>query len=324
MKYKGKDEKIGRALGFIPTIASLLLAIGYTVVISWILKYTVGTFTGATLAPASIDEFGAAFGGMASSFGNTLWVFITIALTFFIMNAGISKGIEKVNLFLMPLFYLLFIVLAIYIATLPGASEGYKYIFTFDPKGLADPIVWIFALGQAFFSLSLGGSGTVIYGSYLKDDEDILTNARLVTIFDTSAALLAALVIIPAMATTGSQLSEGGPGLLFIHLPNIFKNMPGGSIVAILFFVAVTFAAITSIVNLYETSIAALQDEFKFSRTKASITIGVIGLGVSLFIRGIIGEWMDLVSIYINNRGSSSSHYVILVFEQTFKDEFQK
>lgn len=326
MKYKGKDEKIGRALGFIPTIASLLLAIGYTVVISWILKYTVGTFTGATLAPASIDEFGAAFGGMASSFGNTLWVFITIALTFFIMNAGISKGIEKVNLFLMPLFYLLFIVLAIYIATLPGASEGYKYIFTFDPKGLADPIVWIFALGQAFFSLSLGGSGTVIYGSYLKDDEDILTNARLVTIFDTSAALLAALVIIPAMATTGSQLSEGGPGLLFIHLPNIFKNMPGGSIVAILFFVAVTFAAITSIVNLYETSIAALQDEFKFSRTKASITIGVIGLGVSLFIQGIIGEWMDLVSIYINPIGAVLAAIMFYwVFGTDFaKNELQK
>lgn len=326
MRSKGKDEKLGRALGFIPTIASLLLAIGYTVVISWILKYTVGTFTGATLAPASIDEFGAAFGGMASSFGNTLWVIITIALTFFIMNAGVQDGIEKVNLVMMPLFYVLFIILAIYIATLPGASDGYKYIFTFDPKGLADPIVWIFALGQAFFSLSLGGSGTVIYGSYLKDDEDVLYSGRMVALFDTSAALLAAFVVIPAMATTGSQLSEGGPGLLFIHLPNIFKNMPGGSIVAILFFVAVTFAAITSIVNLYETSIAALQDEFKFSRTKASITIGVIGLGVSLFIQGIIGEWMDLVSIYINPIGAVLAAIMLYwVFGTDFaKNELQK
>jgi NSS family neurotransmitter:Na+ symporter len=326
MRSKGKDEKLGRALGFIPTIASLLLAIGYTVVISWILKYTVGTFTGATLAPASIDEFGAAFGGMASSFGNTLWVIITIALTFFIMNAGVQDGIEKVNLVMMPLFYVLFIILAIYIATLPGASDGYKYIFTFDPKGLADPIVWIFALGQAFFSLSLGGSGTVIYGSYLKDDEDVLYSGRMVALFDTSAALLAAFVVIPAMATTGSQLSEGGPGLLFIHLPNIFKNMPGGSIVAILFFVAVTFAAITSIVNLYETSIAALQDEFKFSRTKASITIGAIGLGVSLLIQGIIGEWMDIVSIYINPLGAVLAAIMFYwVFGTDFaKNELQK
>lgn len=326
MRSKGKDENLGRALGFIPTIASLLLAIGYTVVISWILKYTVGTFTGATLAPASIDEFGAAFGGMASSFGNTLWVIITIALTFFIMNAGVQDGIEKVNLVMMPLFYVLFIILAIYIATLPGASDGYKYIFTFDPKGLADPIVWIFALGQAFFSLSLGGSGTVIYGSYLKDDEDVLYSGRMVALFDTSAALLAAFVVIPAMATTGSQLSEGGPGLLFIHLPNIFKNMPGGSIVAILFFVAVTFAAITSIVNLYETSIAALQDEFKFSRTKASITIGAIGLGVSLLIQGIIGEWMDIVSIYINPLGAVLAAIMFYwVFGTDFaKNELQK
>jgi NSS family neurotransmitter:Na+ symporter len=242
------------------------------------------------------------------------------------MNAGVQDGIEKVNLVMMPLFYVLFIILAIYIATLPGASDGYKYIFTFDPKGLADPIVWIFALGQAFFSLSLGGSGTVIYGSYLKDDEDVLYSGRMVALFDTSAALLAAFVVIPAMATTGSQLSEGGPGLLFIHLPNIFKNMPGGSIVAILFFVAVTFAAITSIVNLYETSIAALQDEFKFSRTKASITIGAIGLGVSLLIQGIIGEWMDIVSIYINPLGAVLAAIMFYwVFGTDFaKNELQK
>ena len=304
MKHKGKNENLGKALGFIPTIASLLLAIGYTVVVSWILKYTVGTFTGSTLAPTSIDGFGANFGGMASAYGNTLWVVITIFLCFFIMNAGISKGIEKVNKVMMPIFYLLFVGLAIYIATLPGASDGYKFIFSFDPKGLLDPMIWIFALGQAFFSLSLGGSGTVIYGSYLKDDEDILASAKIVSFFDTSAAILAALVIIPAMATTGSQLSEGGPGLLFIHLPNLFKNMPGGSIVAIVFFIAVAFASITSIVNLYETSIAALQDEFKFSRTKATIAIGVLGLAASMMIQGIVGEWMDIVSIYINPVGA--------------------
>ena len=321
MKSRGKNENTGRVLGFIPTFASLLLAIGYTVVVSWILKYAVGTFTGSTLAPASIDEFGANFGGMASAFGNTLWVIITVILCFFIMNAGISKGIEKVNKIMMPVFFLLFIGLAIYIATLPGASDGYRYILSFDPKGLLDPMIWIFALGQAFFSLSLGGSGTVIYGSYLKDDEDILSNARIVALFDTCAALLAALVIIPAMATTGSQLSEGGPGLLFIHLPNLFKNMPGGSIVAIVFFVAVAFAAITSIVNLYETSIAALQDEFKFSRTKATIAIGVLGVVASLLIQGIVGEWMDIVSIYINPVGAVLA---AIMFYWVFKPEFAR
>ncbi len=133
--------------------------------------------------------------------------------------------------------------------------------------------------------------------------------------------MLAALVIIPAMATTGSQLAEGGPGLLFIHLPNLFKNMPGGSIVAIVFFVAITFAAITSIVNLYETSVAALQDEFKFSRTKASISIGIAGLAVSLLIQGIIGEWMDVVSIYINPVGAALA---AIMFYWVFKPDFAR
>ncbi|MDD2447247.1 MAG: sodium-dependent transporter [Tissierellia bacterium] len=326
MGSKGKSENMGRLFGFIPTIGSLLLAIGYTVVISWILKYTVGVFTGSIFTPTSMEEFGAAFGGMASSFGNTTWVIITILLSFFIMNAGVAKGIEKLNKFMMPLFFVLFIVLAIYISTLPGAADGYRYIFTFDPKGLLDPIVWIYALGQAFFSLSLGGSGTVTYGSYLKDDEDILYSAKIVAIFDSAAALLAALVIIPAMATTGSQLSEGGPGLLFIHLPNLFKNMPGGRIVAIIFFVAVTFASMTSIVNLYETSIAALQDEFKFSRTKSTLTIGALGLISSLLIQGIVGEWMDVVSIYINPIGAVIAAIMFYwVFGTNYtKNELQK
>ncbi|HBC31931.1 MAG TPA: sodium-dependent transporter [Clostridiales bacterium] len=321
MKYRGKDEKVGRALGFIPTTASLLLAIGYTVVVGWMLKYTFGAFTGATLAPNNIDEFGAAFGAMAAPYGNTVWVLITMALSIFIMNAGVSKGIEKLNKFMMPLFYVLFIALAIYISTLPGASDGYRYIFTFDPKGLTDPIVWIFALGQAFFSLSIGGSGTVIYGSYLKDDEDVLFSAKMVAIFDTSAALLAAFVIIPAMATTGSQLSQGGPGLLFIHLPNLFKNMPGGTLVNIAFFLACTFAVMTSIVNLYETPIAALQDEFKFSRTKATIIIGVLGTVAALIIQGLVGEWMDIVSIYINPIGATIA---AIMFYWVFGTEYAK
>jgi NSS family neurotransmitter:Na+ symporter len=325
-KYRGMNEQTGKVLGYIPTFASLLLAIGYTVVVSWILKYTFGAFTGWTLNMNSIDEFGGTFGAMASPFGNTLWVIIAVVLVFFIMNAGIANGIEKVNKVMMPLFFVMFIGLAIYISTLPGATDGYKYMFSFDPQGLLDPKLWIFALGQAFFSLSLGGSGTVIYGSYLSEKEDIMSNAILVSVFDTFAAIVAAFVIIPAMATTGSQLSEGGPGLLFIHLPNLFKNMPGGSVVTIVFFVAVLFAGITSLVNLFETSIAALQDEMKFSRTKATITIGIIAIVVSLLIQGIIGEWMDVVSIYINPVGAVLASIMLYwVFGTKFaRDELQK
>ena len=113
------------------------------------------------------------------------------------------------------------------------------------------------------------------------------------------AAMLAGLVIIPAMATTGAQLDQGGPGLMFIFLPNLFKSMPGGSIFAIVFFVAVFFAGLTSLINLYETPIATLQERLKIGRVPACLIIGAIGLGISLLIQGIVSDWMDIVSIYI-------------------------
>ena len=106
--------------------------------------------------------------------------------------------------------------------------------------------------GQAFFSLSLAGNGTLIYGSYLDDREDVTNAAWKVALFDTLAALLAALVIIPAMATAGSGLDEGGPGLIFIYLPNLFKSMPGSRVLVIVFFTAVLFAGISSLINLFE------------------------------------------------------------------------
>ena len=122
------------------------------------------------------------------------------------------------------LFFGLFVILAVYVAFQPGAAEGYKYIFRIDPKALADPVTWIFALGQAFFSLSVAGNGTLIYGSYLSDEENIPAAAARVAFFDTLAAILAALVIIPAMATTGAKLDQGGPGLLFIFLPHLIQS----------------------------------------------------------------------------------------------------
>ena len=289
----------GELLGMIPVLGSLAMAIGYTVVMGWILKYAVGTFTGATLAPANIDEFGAAFGGMATSFGNNGWQLAALVIGVIILIFGIGKGIEKANKILMPLFFLLFAGLGIYIFFQPGAAEGYKYIFRIDPAVLFHPKTWVFALGQAFFSLSVAGSGTLIYGSYLSDEENIPASASRVAFFDTLAAMLAALVIIPAMATTGAQLNQGGPGLMFIFLPNLFKTMPGGSLVAIIFFVAVLFAGISSLINLYEAPIATIQEKFGLSRKNACLIIAAIGAVVSIGIQGIVSGWMDVLSIYI-------------------------
>jgi len=313
------SKKLGETLGLLPVAGSLALAIGYSVVVGWIFKYTFGSFTGSVLANDGVDALGALFGGTASAWGNNVWQIIGMAVTLVIMALGIGGGIEKANKVMMPLFFLMFIGLAIYIATLPGALAGYKYIFVLDPKGLADPMVWIYALGQAFFSLSIAGSGTLIYGSYLSKKEDIPSSARMVAIFDTTAAMLAALVIIPAMASTGEQLSGGGPGLMFIFLPNIFKSMPGGNIIMVVFFVAVLFAGLSSLVNLFEAPTATIQEIFHLKRKTAVAIIGAIGIIVGLSIQGIVSNWMDICSIYVCPLGAALAG---IMFFWVFKKQY--
>lgn len=292
-------RKLGEAIGFIPVLGALAMAIGYTVVMGWILKYMIGAFTGKTLAPADTEGFAASFGSMASAFGNNVWQIVALVIGIIILMFGVGRGIEKANKIMMPVFFILFAVLGIYVAFQPGAIEGYKYIFRVDPVAFADPKTWIFALGQAFFSLSVAGNGTLIYGSYLSDNEDIPAAAGRVALFDTIAAMLAALVIIPAMATTGAQLNQGGPGLMFIFLPALFKSMPGGYIVAIIFFVAVFMAGLSSLINLYEAPIATIQEKLHLGRKASCAIIAAIALIVSICIQGIVSGWMDILSIYI-------------------------
>lgn len=292
-------RKLGEAIGFIPVLGALAMAIGYTVVMGWILKYMIGAFTGKTLASADTEGFAASFGSMASAFGNNVWQIVALVIGIIILMFGVGRGIEKANKIMMPVFFILFAVLGIYVAFQPGAIEGYKYIFRVDPEAFADPKTWIFALGQAFFSLSIAGNGTLIYGSYLSDNEDIPAAAGRVALFDTIAAMLAALVIIPAMATTGAQLNQGGPGLMFIFLPALFKSMPGGYIVAIIFFVAVFMAGLSSLINLYEAPIATIQEKLHLGRKASCAIIAAIALVVSICIQGIVSGWMDILSIYI-------------------------
>ena len=292
-------RKLGEVIGFIPVLGALAMAIGYTVVMGWILKYMIGAFTGKTLAPADTEGFAASFGSMASAFGNNVWQIVALVIGIIILMFGVGRGIEKANKIMMPVFFILFAVLGIYVAFQPGAIEGYKYIFRVDPEAFADPKTWIFALGQAFFSLSIAGNGTLIYGSYLSDNEDIPAAAGRVALFDTIAAMLAALVIIPAMATTGAQLNQGGPGLMFIFLPALFKSMPGGYIVAIIFFVAVFMAGLSSLINLYEAPIATIQEKLHLGRKASCAIIAAIALIVSICIQGIVSGWMDILSIYI-------------------------
>lgn len=291
------SERPGRALGFIPVLGSLAMAIGYSVVVGWIFNYLAASFTGGLNGLADVGAFTARFDATAA--GNAPWQIAGMLITLTIMALGVGGGIEKANKLMMPLFFVLFLGLAVYLAFLPGSAAGYRYIFILDPKGLADPMVWVYALGQAFFSLSIAGNGTLIYGSYLSADSDIPADARLVAVFDTLAALVAALVIIPAMALAGQELTQSGPGLMFIFLPNVLRGIPGGSIILIVFFTAVTFAALTSLINLFEAPVATLQELFHLSRPVAVALIGAVGIGVGLAISPIVSQWMDVCSIYI-------------------------
>ena len=320
----GKGKGLGSAIGAIPIIGAAMLAIGYTVVTGWIFKYswmgisgglyamgtdmaTIGGTFGATAPEAA--TLGEAVGMMVSGgifgIGNGVWQLIGLVVALVIMIMGVAGGIEKANKVMMPVLFALFVGLAVYIATLPGASEGYKYIFTLDPKGLLNPQVWVFAFGQAFFSLPVAGNGSVIYGSYLPKDEDIPSSARNVALFDTLAALLAMLVILPAMAAGGVEPSKGGPGLMFVYLPNIFNGMAGGRIVGMVFFLCVLFAAVSSIINLYEAPVAFFQEQFKLKRLPSVLIMGAIGAVVSIMIQPWTSQWMDVVSIYICPLGAA-------------------
>lgn len=320
----GKGKGLGSAIGAIPIIGAAMLAIGYTVVTGWIFKYswmgisgglyamgtdmaTIGGTFGATAPEAA--TLGEAVGMMVSGgifgIGNGVWQLIGLVVALVIMIMGVAGGIEKANKVMMPVLFALFVGLAVYIATLPGAAEGYKYIFTLDPKGLLNPQVWVFAFGQAFFSLSVAGNGSVIYGSYLPKNEDIPSSARNVALFDTLAALLAMLVILPAMAAGGVEPSKGGPGLMFVYLPNIFNGMAGGRIVGMVFFLCVLFAAVSSIINLYEAPVAFFQEQFKLKRLPSVLIMGAIGAVVSIMIQPWTSQWMDVVSIYICPLGAA-------------------
>lgn len=294
------NRKIGERIGLIPVIGSLALAIGYTCVVAWIIKYTYMAFSGDLFGMGQdMDVISGTFNDTASAWGANAWVVVAVVATLVIMSLGVSRGIERANNILMPVLFVLLIGLAIYVGTLPGASAGYSYILTIDFDLLANPLVWIFAFGQAFFSLSVAGNGSVIYGSYFKKNESIPSAAFYVALFDTISAFLAAMVIIPAMAAGGAELNEGGPGLMFVYIVNVFNGMAGGQIVGIVFFVSVLFAGMASIVNLYEVPVSFLQERFGAGRIKATVAMLVIGGAVALCIQSIVSPWMDGVSIYV-------------------------
>lgn len=295
MKSKGK--KGGTLLGIIPVIGAFGIATGYAVVVGWFIRFLFGTISGAMF---SAPDSAAYFGEIAGAFGSTIWHLAAMILTAIILILGVSNGIEKVNKFMMPLFYILFIIVLFKVLSLENAMEGVKYLFTPKWEFLSQPKTWVYALGQSFFSLSLAGSGMVVYGSYLKKNVDIPNSAKNTAFFDTLAAMLAALVVIPAVFAFGLD-PQSGPPLLFITLPAVFKEMAGGQLFAVLFFISLIFAAITSLMNLLEVPIEALQNRMNLKRNTAVIVVCAASFVIGLFLEdgNLLSAWMDCVSIYI-------------------------
>lgn len=289
-------NKFGKYIGWLPLLGSLGIAIGYSVILGWVFRSIQGVLTNELLT----NDIPAFFTNMTQSFSNVPCHFLVLFVTCLLLFTSATNAIEKVNKVLMPAFFILFIILAIRVSLFNGAIEGYKFLFVPKWEYLLNKETWIMAMGQAFFSLSITGSGMIVYGAYLKDDVDIPKASMQTAIFDTIAAMLAALAIMPAVFSFGID-PVSGPSLMFLTLPEVFKQMPLGNLFALFFFISVAFAGITSLINMLEAVCESWQNRFHISRKKAVLLCGIITFIISVCIENgdIVGKWMDVVTIYI-------------------------
>lgn len=289
-------NKFGKYIGWLPLLGSLGIAIGYSVILGWVFRSIQGVLTNELLT----NDIPAFFTNMTQSFSNVPCHFLVLFVTCLLLFTSATNAIEKANKVLMPAFFILFIILAIRVSLFNGAIEGYKFLFVPKWEYLLNKETWIMAMGQAFFSLSITGSGMIVYGAYLKDDVDIPKASMQTAIFDTIAAMLAALAIMPAVFSFGID-PVSGPSLMFLTLPEVFKQMPLGNFFALFFFVSVAFAGITSLINMLEAVCESWQNRFHISRKKAVLLCGIITFIISVCIENgdIVGKWMDVVTIYI-------------------------
>ena len=289
-------NKFGKYIGWLPLLGSLGIAIGYSVILGWVFRSIQGVLTNELLT----NDIPAFFTNMTQSFSNVPCHFLVLFVTCLLLFTSATNAIEKVNKVLMPAFFILFIILAIRVSLFNGAIEGYKFLFVPKWEYLLNKETWIMAMGQAFFSLSITGSGMIVYGAYLKDDVDIPKASMQTAVFDTIAAMLAAIAIMPAVFSFGID-PVSGPSLMFLTLPEVFKQMPLGNFFALFFFVSVAFAGITSLINMLEAVCESWQNRFHISRKKAVLLCGIITFIISVCIENgdIVGKWMDVVTIYI-------------------------
>ena len=304
---KTKSFKIG---GWLNAIIPMLIVPYYSSIGGWVIKYLVEYLKGNVQTVAQ-DGYFTEF--ISDSFQVEAWFIVFAILVFCVILAGVENGIERVSKIMMPILVILAVIVAIYSVTRPGAIEGVKYFLIPNPKHFSAMTV-VAAMGQMFYSLSIAMGILYTYGSYIGKDVDLEKSTTQVEIFDTAIALLAGLMIIPAVfAFSGGDPDtlQAGPALMFITIPKVFANMGFGTVVGILFFLLVLFAAVTSSIALTESAVSTFEDEIGWSRRKSTVVIGIImialgtlsclGYGSLAFVKIIGMQFLDFFDFLTNS-----------------------
>ena len=296
--------------GWINAIIPVLIVPYYSVIGGWVIKYLIEYVKGNGTKLAA-DGY---FSEFISNGASTEICFVIFCLfTLSIIYAGVRNGIERVSKFMMPILVVLSVIIAIYSVTRPGAIEGVKYFLVPNLKNFSWMTV-VTAMGQMFYSLSIAMGILITFGSYMKKDSSIEDSTRNVEVFDTAIAIMAGLMIIPAVfAFSGGDPDtlQAGPALMFITIPKVFANMGFGTVVGILFFLLVLFAAVTSSIALTESAVSTFEDEIGWSRRKSTVVIGIImialgtlsclGYGSLAFVKIIGMQFLDFFDFLTNS-----------------------
>ena len=326
----GAFEKVApgtkwKFLGGLGVVTGFCILAFYSVVAGWTLSYlgraVTGTFGGAFDAEQSNALFGAIISDPVECILTTVGFLVITGL---VVRGGVGLGIERWSKVLMPMFFAILIVLALRSLSLPGAGQGLRFLYHFDPSELSSKAV-MSALGQALFSLSLGMGGMITYGSYLAKRENLATAGVAVALSDTAVAVLAGLIVFPALYSTGHDPASG-PGLVFQVLPGIFHALPAGNLFAIAFYALLAIAALTSTISLLEVVVAYFVDERKWTRERAvwvvvaaAVVMAVpsaLSQGASEALTSIVAgkSFLDLQNIVWGNLSLSFGALLISVF----------
>ena len=274
--YKKLDKRFG-FMGWLSALVPVIITPYYCVIGGWVIKYLAEYLMGKAHLVAEDGYFSSFISNGVSS---ELCFLVFTAMTLAIIFAGVENGIERVSKIMMPILVVLSLIIAVYSVTRPGALEGVKYFLVPNLDNFSWMTV-VSAMGQMFYSLSIAMGILITFGSYMKKDVPIESSTRNVEVFDTAIAIMAGLMIIPAVfAFSGGDPGalKAGPSLMFITIPKVFESMGLGTVVGILFFTLVLFAAVTSSIALTESAVSTFEDELGWERKQATVLIGIIML----------------------------------------------